>query len=158
MGNSVKTIGARALRNCSALTRLTIPVSVTSLGDRAFYNCTGLTGIYSYPNPANVTLGDDVFYGVDKTIPLHVQSAYLFAYGEAAQWKSFLYIKGDLNFIRIGDVNDDNAVDISDVVAIANSVMGDVPTLFNRENADINGDGDVDITDVVNLANQVMGS
>ncbi|MBR1543332.1 MAG: M6 family metalloprotease domain-containing protein [Muribaculaceae bacterium] len=57
----------------------------------------------------------------------------------------------------LGDVNDDGAVDISDVVAIANAVMGDVPPGFRADRADVNGVDGMDITDVVYLANKVMG-
>ena len=56
-----------------------------------------------------------------------------------------------------GDVNGDGDVDITDVVAIANHVMGDTPPGFVLDNADMNADGDVDITDVVAMANSVMG-
>lgn len=59
--------------------------------------------------------------------------------------------------IKIGDVNGDGNVDITDVVALANHVMGDTPEGFVPEAADINQDGAVDITDIVNLANKVMG-
>ena len=34
-----------AFRNCSGLTSITIPGSVTSIGYGAFYNCSGLTSI-----------------------------------------------------------------------------------------------------------------
>ncbi|GEM_PF-5637003 len=56
-----------------------------------------------------------------------------------------------------GDVNGDDAVDITDVVNLANHVMGETPSIFVIENADVTGEGDVDVTDVVQLANRVMG-
>ena len=36
---SVESIGYRAFYNCSGLTSVTIPNSVTSIGDDAFWNC-----------------------------------------------------------------------------------------------------------------------
>ena len=57
----------------------------------------------------------------------------------------------------VGDVTGDGAVDITDIVAISNHVMGDTPPGFNVALADVNVDGGVDITDVVFLSNKVMG-
>ena len=59
--------------------------------------------------------------------------------------------------ITKGDANGDGNVDVSDVVALANHVMGDTPSGFSKDAADMNGDGEVDITDVTSLANQLMG-
>ena len=57
----------------------------------------------------------------------------------------------------MGDVNEDNSLDITDVVALANYVMGDTPSNFNVGLADYNKSGSVDVTDVVAVANAVMG-
>ena len=45
MPSSLESIGDYAFRNCSGLTRITIPDSVTSIGDRAFNGCSGLETI-----------------------------------------------------------------------------------------------------------------
>ena len=41
--NSVTTIGSYAFRDCSGLTSITIPNSVTSIGSSAFFGCSSLT-------------------------------------------------------------------------------------------------------------------
>ena len=52
-------IGAYAFKNCSHLTSLTLPSSVTRIGDYAFYNCSGLT---SLTLPSSVTsIGEFAF-------------------------------------------------------------------------------------------------
>ena len=67
------------------------------IGEQAFANCTDLDNIYSYPNPANVALGDDVFYEVPKyTCVLHVIPDYFEAYKKASQWKTIFNIIDDL--------------------------------------------------------------
>ncbi len=43
--NSVTRIGDGAFDDCSSLTTITIPNNVTSIGDRAFYGCSSLTKI-----------------------------------------------------------------------------------------------------------------
>ena len=75
-------------------------------------------------------------------------------------WDSDGSICHEINIMTTGlpgDVNGDGDVDVTDVVALANHVMGDTPEGFILSNADLNGDGEVDVTDVVALANSVMG-
>ena len=92
--NSVTSIGGYAFYYCSDLTSVTIPNSVTSIGNYAFSGCSGLTDIYTYiDNPANVTLGYDVFTSVPvATCILHVPSGTIDAYHEANQWNAFINI------------------------------------------------------------------
>ncbi len=103
-------------------------------------------------------MGDGVFsLEVVNNCVLHVLPDYTTVYQAAEQWKDFSHIVGDLSDALIGDVTGDGNLDVTDVVAIANYVMGDSPGTFVVENADVSGDGNVDITDVVKLANIVMG-
>ena len=74
--NSVTSIGSYAFDNCSSLTSITIPNNVTSIGSYAFYNCRSLTSI-TIPN--NVTsIGSSAFYNCRSltsiTIPNSVTS------------------------------------------------------------------------------------
>ena len=77
-------------------------------------------------------------------------------------WVPYKYINGEWVEIeragKIGDVNSDGIVDVADVVALANYVMGETPEGFNVDVANINGDEIVDVSDVVALANIVMGA
>ena len=67
---------------------------MTSIGESAFYNCTNLSYIYSLiDNPNNVSLGSNVFYGVNKTsCILTVPQSSISLYKNANQWKDFLNI------------------------------------------------------------------
>ena len=58
--DSVTSIGAEAFWECTGLTSITIPNSVTSIGSSAFFGCKGLTNITI---PDSVTsIGSDAFY------------------------------------------------------------------------------------------------
>ena len=74
--SSVTSIGENAFDGCSGLTSLTIPSSVTSIGESAFFGCSGLT---SLTIPSSVTsIGESVFFGCSGltsfTIPSSVTS------------------------------------------------------------------------------------
>ena len=57
--NSVTSIGNEAFYGCSNLSNITIPNSVTSIGDSAFGRCVSLTNI-TIPNSV-ISLGDETF-------------------------------------------------------------------------------------------------
>ena len=56
--------------------------------------------------------------------------------------------------VRKGDVNGDGEVNGTDLVALANMILG---TSEKKSAADMNGDGEVNGTDYVTLANIVLG-
>ena len=57
---TVKSIASDAFKDCSGLTSVTIPESVTYIGERAFYGCSGLTSVTI---PESVTyIGERAFY------------------------------------------------------------------------------------------------
>ena len=75
-------IGAYAFKNCSHLTSLTLPSSVTRIDDYAFKNCSGLT---SLTLPSSVArIGDYAFYNcsglTSLTLPSSVTSIGEFAF------------------------------------------------------------------------------
>ena len=59
-GKMVIAIGDSAFLNCSGLTSVTIPNSVTSIGSTAFMNCSGLTSV-TIPNSV-ISIGPSAFF------------------------------------------------------------------------------------------------
>ena len=55
-----------------------------------------------------------------------------------------------------GDANSDNIVDIVDVTATVNYILGNPSENFNRRAADVNGDKTVDVVDVVAIVNIIL--
>ena len=71
--SSVTSIGEYAFHGCSGLTSLTIPSSVTSIGESAFYGCSGLT---SLTIPSSVTsISDCAFFGCSGLTSLTIPSS-----------------------------------------------------------------------------------
>lgn len=74
-------------------------------------------------------------------------------------------MQNTLNWLRqeftpqVGDVNEDSAVDILDVLWVVNIVLGiDVPTSGQEWAADCNGDGGIDILDALGIINVILGT
>ena len=91
--DNLQRIGYSAFCYCYNLTTITIPEGVTTIGDRAFEMCERLTSIVckAATPPA---CGFDVFFGVDKSIPLYVSLKAINEYQSAEQWKEFTYSVG----------------------------------------------------------------
>ena len=55
-----------------------------------------------------------------------------------------------------GDVNDDGDVDVVDVTAVANYILGQQPASFVVKAADADYDGVIDVNDIVSIANIIL--
>lgn len=60
------------------------------------------------------------------------------------------------NFLPNGDANDDGKVNVTDIVAVVNFIMGTIPEVFNKNAADMNNDGYINVTDIVKIVNFIM--
>ena len=71
--DSVTSISFGAFQSCTGLTSITIPDSVTSIGNSAFYGCTGLKEVHisSVEKWCNIDFASNVYYGRDTANPLY---------------------------------------------------------------------------------------
>ena len=159
MGNSVTYIGASAFAGCWGLTDITIPNSVTSIGEEAFSGCWGLTDVYCYiadlsrvsSGNRQFKLGNNADYS-GRT--LHVLQGTADAYLADENWYPYFgQIVDDLKPVVHGDVNGDGEVNIADINAVIDIILGG-----NSSNtaADANGDGEINIADINALIDIIL--
>ena len=90
--NSVTSIGNGAFRGCSGLTAVTIPGSVTSIGNEAFSGCTSIMSVKSFiAEPFNVTglFADETYRQGTLYVPIGTKDLYIRYDG----WREFLKIE-----------------------------------------------------------------
>lgn len=181
IGNSVTAIDGNAFRSCN-ITSLTIPNSVTTIKDYAFY-AGGLksviigNGITYIGNRAfdNNYMTDVYCYSKDvpeaeynafatdvrklESTTLHIPATSIEAYKAAVAWKDFgkIVALDDEISVLAGDANGDGDVNVFDVTATVNYILGTPYEGFVFEAADVNGDDVVNVFDVTKVVNIILG-
>ncbi len=121
--------------------------TVASIGNGAFNeNLKAVTAGAETPYP--VTSG--AFKGIGDKCVLFVPAGTKDAYIENG-WTEDIFKGGIYEGNIPGDVNEDLAVDISDIVAVINTIAD--PENSTYRYADVNEDGKVDISDIVKIIN-----
>ena len=64
----------------------------------------------------------------------------------------------DGSYVKMGDVNDDGLVDVSDAVLTVNHILQKPADPFVLEAADLNGDEEVDVFDVMKMVNMILSA
>ena len=146
--NSVTSIGDWAFFWCTGLTSIVIPNSVTSIGNEVFKNCWTLTDVYCYiADLSGVSCGNEQFYKDFNSDysgrTLHVLQGTADAYRADENW--YPYFGQIVEDIFLGDVNRDLEVNIADINAVINIILGGNTS---SAAADVNGDGEISIADI----------
>ena len=165
MSNSVTTIGAWAFMSCSALTNVTIPKSLTSIGYGVFSGCYGLTDLYSYLTDftdvsiSGYAFGLALYYGEvcdysHRT--LHVPHGTADAYQADVNWYPYFgqIVEMEPETGLKGDVNHDGAVDLADINAVTDIIIGIGDDILD---ADVNGDGEINVADINAIIDIILG-
>ena len=136
--------------------------SVTAM-DRMFSGCTSLTTVYAgdswstaavkesdymFNNCINIKGGQGTTYDAN-----HIDKAYAHIDGGPSN-PGYLTYKGAF---LLGDVNHDGSVDISDVLATVDYILGKPLTVFFLSEADINADKEINISDVLCIVDIILG-
>lgn len=124
---------------------------VASLPDRTAYGTSGYGEVYVW------------YTGTDNNICTNYQSKKALRRGWKMKRNSYNYWYDTPTLTR-GDVTDDGVVDVNDVAALANYLLGR-PTegvtydLTDVEDAaDYNNDGERDLSDITALVNSLLGN
>ena len=129
---SVVSVKDGAFMDCSALSGVTLPASITEIGEKAFYGCSNLGDIYCNAAVPPVCAAD-CFLGLDMvSCNLHVPEEAEGAYRAAPVWEEFF------NSFNIGGINykitsdDDKTVE---VISKPERYSGDIviPASVERE-------------------------
>lgn len=64
--------------------------------------------------------------------------------------------KLSIDDVKMGDVNGDGRVTVTDAVCIVNYIHERIPSVFIEKAADVNGDGSISISDAVNIINIIQ--
>jgi surface protein len=149
--------------SCSALTRLDLGnfnTSKVTTMPRMFWNCTNLHTIYvgSDWSMANVTESRAMFDNCTSLVggqgttydANHVDATYAHIDGGPSNPGYFT----DKNTYLLGDVNGDREVNIADVNAVIDIILGGSG---NTVAADVNGDGEINIADINAVIDIILG-
>ena len=91
---------------------------------------------------------------ISKPAGGHVVGGYLCAAGSNNYFTGEIEILPGSDVLK-GDVNGDGRVNVSDVTALINMILG--MTTMDEARADVNGDGRVNVSDVTALINIILG-
>lgn len=149
----IDSIGDYSLYGLDRVQHLVIPISTKYVGTRSMAGMTGLEEITTYAQSVP-EVGEEVWQGVDQgSVTLHTPGNSVDYYSNAEQWCEF-NIQSN---VRLGDVNGDGSIDIADLNAVINAMLGRPTGTFIFEAADIDQNGVIDIADVNGVINLILG-
>ena len=140
-------IGGTSFYGCSGLASISISSSITQIGDNALNGCSYLSTIWSL-NSIPPACGNNAFDSVDReNCVVWVPRGGLDAYKKANGWKDFQ----NLREVMTGDIILNAEIEIEDLNALVDHIMGDAPSDEDMGSFDINEDKMINASDVVKL-------
>lgn len=106
--------------------------------------------MWCFPKRGLGNVNSDTWSAQCTAVPVSATDAMLYLYVPGNGMAAYQLSKN----VMFGDVNGDGNVDVSDVTALINMILGTTPA--DLEVADINADGILDVTDVTALINEIL--
>lgn len=106
--------------------------------------------MWCFPKRGLGDVNSDTWSAQCTAVPVSATDAMLYLYVPGNGMAAYQLSKN----VKFGDVNGDGIVDVSDVTALINMILGTTPA--DLEVADINADGILDVTDVTALINAIL--
>ena len=161
--DSVTSIGNYAFEYCTGLTDIIIPDSVTSIGSSAFANCTNLTDIYYKGTESEwneISIGDSV---IPSNVTIHYESEPVTTTTTTTTTTKTITTTTSTTTtiseetVAYGDVNTDDVVDLRDTIAL-NKYLANIIQFSDVQmaNADCYKDGNLDEKDASTLMQFVI--
>ena len=158
--DSIVGIAQYAFYNQKNLEKITLPFSVYDLGGWCFSQCSNIKEVHAKMNSPRFTPSQYNLYGAWAVfLQVNLSQATLYVpvgckanYENAEGWNQFGQIieEGGMT----GDVTGDQKVDIADVNAVINMMLGKAES---SATGDVTSDGHVDIADVNMIINIMLG-
>ena len=154
-------IGEKVFEGCTALKELDVS-GYWSIFDDAFLNCTALEKVVFNENVKEIK--DHAFGYIKDADGNYQRYDGLTFYGVAGTVAETYAKENDIPFVAVepaaqsGDVNCDNAVDVSDAVIAARFAAEDstvILTAQGKQNADLNADGNITGDDVILILRKI---
>ena len=160
MPSFIVSIGRYAFQSCTELTSIELPATITSIGERAFIGCKGLTHIkVHWETPLAVTNDKYLFANVDiSSVTLFVPEGTKALYEAAEVWKGFGTIEEftSESDYTLGDPNNDGYIDVADLAAQVQFILGTAGSNLLLAAADMDASGVVEVNDYVALVNVIL--
>lgn len=158
--SSVTIIGNSAFYDCVNLTAIYLPNSVTAIESNAFNGCTGLTHIMvHWETPLVITSSNNIFKNVDvSSVTLNVPAGTKAMYEAAEVWKDFgtiVEMTSESDY-TLGDPNNDGYIDVADLAAQVQFILGTAGSNLLLAAADMDASGVVEVNDYVALVNVIL--
>ena len=173
---TVKIIGDYAFNNCRSLTRIILQEGVESVGWHTFSgpitflslpsSLTSMSSMAVDPYGASIPQGDYFYVYVHATTPANIDDLAFYpsfaeghlvvppgtidAYKAVNGWAHF----GE--YLELGDVNGDGAVNVLDVTTLVSYVLNEPTNPFVEEAADVNGDGNINSLDITAIVSIIL--
>ena len=145
----VEVIGSYAFSDCTGLTNLTIPLTVTKIESHAFDGCTNMEYVLCEADPFTEWNGNNSGFKAGKATKFYVS--------DVNAWTE-KYPNANVTFMTLipGDANGDGVVNMADVAAILNYILGTPSVNFVKMAADVNDDDEITITDAVGVVDIIL--
>ena len=162
----VEYIPPKAFCNCSKLTSVTIPDSVTSVGTSPFYGCTNLTDIVVSSGNTHYLAEDGVLFNISKTEIIdsaNITGAYIIPNGVITICEYAFYGKTNLTSVMIPEsvarIENCAFLDCSnlDSVTFAITESGNKYWSIKNESSNSTIVSKLDVTDPANNAYMIRG-
>ena len=151
--DQVQTVKTSTFNGCTSLTDITFGQQLASIEQNAFAGCRALARVTCLGNePATIANPDCFVRSIYNTALLMVPAEARPVYKRTGIWPWFKRMVGVNIGCPYGDVNGDGEVNIADVNAVIDGILGGEPQIVQ----DVSGDGEVNIADVNTLIDLIL--